>query len=228
LRGDGLRVTVIGCQGTAVACAAGMKVVLLFSLLLLATSTAANARSYNTPQRSKVLRRAVLYDAAIKATAARYSVDPRLLWTIAYLESGFQPEAVSRKGARGLMQFIPSTGRKYGLVTIAQLHDPLRSIDAATRFVRDLSRQFDGRIDLVLAGYNAGERAVINANNEVPRYRETRAYVARGLSIFRRICQGAPLDPILTRRAGVAKKPIERRQAVPSKAQPSRSIYFSP
>ena len=77
------------------------------------------------------------------------------------------------------MQFIPATGRRYGLLTRSDLHDPLRSIDAAARYVRDLNMMFDGRIDLVLAGYNAGENAVINSGYKVPPYRETRSYVTR-------------------------------------------------
>jgi transglycosylase-like protein with SLT domain len=87
------------------------------------------------------------------------------------------------------MQFIPATGRRYGLLTHSDLHDPLRSIDVAARYVRDLNMMFQGRIDLVLAGYNAGENAVINSGYRVPPYRETQSYVTRGVSVFRRIAQ---------------------------------------
>src|SRR6185503_2369564 len=85
--------------------------------------------------------------------------------------------------------FIPATGRRYGLLTRSDLHDPLQSIDSAARYVRDLNSMFSGRIDLVLAGYNAGENAVINPGYRVPPIRETRSYVARGVSVFRRIAQ---------------------------------------
>ena len=86
-----------------------------------------------------------------------------------------------------MMQFIPATGRRYGLRTPSDLDDPLRSIDAAARYVRDLNMMFDGRIDLVLASYNAGENAVINSGYRVPPNRETRSYVARGVSLFKQI-----------------------------------------
>jgi soluble lytic murein transglycosylase-like protein len=155
----------------------------------------------------------------------RNSIDPRLLWTIGYLESRFQPRVISPKGARGMMQFIPATGRRYGLLTLRDLHDPLLSIDAAARYVRDLNTMFGGRIDLVLAGYNAGENAVVDSNYRVPPYRETRRYVARGLSVFKRISNidilASPLEPRASTRLVT-----QRRQQTHYTTQPSRSIYF--
>ena len=133
------------------------------------------------------------------------------------------------------MQFIPATGRRYGLLTRSDLHDPLRSIDAAARYVRDLNMMFDGRIDLVLAGYNAGENAVINSGYKVPPYRETRSYVTRGVSVFRRIAQAN----ILSLEPGVQLQTSQLKQAAsstnssalpyqpaPSGTQSTRSIYF--
>ena len=149
--------------------------------------------------------RARLIEPIISAAAARYSVDPHLLWTIGYLESGFRSEAISYKDgvpcAFGLMQFVPSTGKRYGL---RNPHDPRDAIDAAARYVRDLMARFDGNLDFVLAAYNAGEGAVeayrygrrlmlpngkvINPRGirtgGIPPYKETRGYVARGRLIF--------------------------------------------
>ena len=149
--------------------------------------------------------RARSIEPIIDAAAARYGVDPRLLWTIAYLESGFHSSAISYKDgvpcAFGLMQFVPSTGKRYGL---SNPRDPRNAIDAAARYVRDLMARFDGNLDLVLAAYNAGEGAVeayrygrrlmllngkvINprgiSTGGIPPYRETRGYVARGRLIF--------------------------------------------
>ncbi|MEK6320987.1 MAG: lytic transglycosylase domain-containing protein [Acidobacteriota bacterium] len=203
-----------------------MKPLLLCWLLLLAVPAEALSRSRNTSDLSPALKRATLYHAAIKAAATRHSVDPHLLWTIGYLETRFQPRCVSPKGARGMMQFIPSTGRRYGLLTRRDLHDPLLSIDAAARYVRDLNAIFGGRIDLVLAGYNAGEYAVISSRYRVPPYRETRSYVARGLSVFKRITEvdilaSRPIE-LTTTTSGV----IERRRQTLSITRPSRSIYF--
>ena len=152
--------------------------------------------------------RARSIEPIISAAAQQYGVDPHLLWTIAYLESGFHSSAISYKDgvpcAFGLMQFVPSTGKRYGL---SNPHDPRDAIDAAARYVRDLMSRFDGNLDLVLAAYNAGEGAVeayrygrrlmlpsgkvINprgiSTGGIPPYMETRDYVARGRLIFSEI-----------------------------------------
>src|SRR5687768_4012472 len=104
--------------------------------------------------RARVRARSI--EPIINAAAARYGVDPHLLWTIGYLESRFRSNAISYKDgvpcAFGLMQFVPSTGKRYGL---RNPHDPGEAIDAAARYVRDLIVRFDGRLELVLAAYNA-------------------------------------------------------------------------
>src|SRR6185503_19723659 len=84
-------------------------------------------------------------------SAKRYGIDPRLLRVLCYLESRFQLTAISPKGARGPMQFMPETAARYGL---SNPHDPQAAIDAAARYLRDLLNQFGGRVDLALAAYN--------------------------------------------------------------------------
>jgi transglycosylase-like protein with SLT domain len=212
--------------GITLALCRRMKTILLSSLLLLPLPTEAHTRRRNTSDISPALTRAARYHPAIRAAAARYSVDPHLLWTIGYLETRFQPRCVSPKGARGMMQFIPATGRRYGLFTRRDFHDPLRSIDAAARYVRDLDAMFGGRIDLVLAGYNAGEYAVINSRYRVPPYRETRSYVARGLSVFKRISEVDILASRPIERTATTTLVIQRRQQSVAQTRPSRSIYF--
>jgi soluble lytic murein transglycosylase-like protein len=157
-----------------------------------------------------VRARAAQYEGVIAAAAARNGVDPRLLWTIAFLESRFRPGVVSYKNgqpcAYGMMQFIPSTAQQYGL---QNPFDPRASIEAAGRYVRDLAARFGGRADLILASYNAGEGAVeayqkgisIRLSNGrrvnprrlqtggIPPYAETRNYVSRGLSVAEEISQ---------------------------------------
>jgi soluble lytic murein transglycosylase-like protein len=208
---------------------------LLLAILTGAIPVGAQTRIDKTVDIPPEVQWATAYHPAIKAAAARYAVDPHLLWTIAYLETRFRPQLVSPKGARGLMQFIPSTGRRYGLHTRADFHDPLRSIDAAARYVKDLSALFDGRIDLVLAGYNAGENAVIRLGYKVPPYRETRSYVARGVSLFNRLTQANILSVELAQdlqapRLKQAVSPINRsalrHRTALTKAQSTRSIYF--
>lgn len=191
-------------------------------------------------RQSTVKKRAAVYEPYIFRAASRYGVDPQILWTIAYLESGFNPRAVSRKGARGLMQFMPATARRYGL---KNRHDPLSSIDAAARYVRDLSRQFGGRRDLILAAYNAGEYAVIRAGNKIPRYAETRQYVARGTSLMKstapalrqmRFAETARVEPLI--KTGPACQSIYIAQtqehsfqqpAPKSRPSATRSLYFN-
>jgi membrane-bound lytic murein transglycosylase MltF len=150
--------------------------------------------------------RARLYEPLIVSTARRYSIDPHLLWTIAYLESRFRKDVISYKNGKpcayGMMQFTAATAFHYGLTNP---HDPLQAIDAAARYVRDLQRRFGPRGDLILAAYNAGEgtveafrggKTLVLPNNKVinprrlrtdgiPPYEETRNYIARGAMIYR-------------------------------------------
>ena len=101
------------------------------------------------------------FEQMILDAALSYNVDPLLLWTIAYLESRFKTKVTSYKNGRpcafGLMQFTPSTAQEYGL---KNPYDPQEAVDAAALYVRRLLRRFDGRADLVLAAYNAGEGTV--------------------------------------------------------------------
>jgi hypothetical protein len=153
---------------------------------------------------SKMRWRAAQYEPYMLEAAKRYNVDPRLLWTIAYLETRFRPELISPKGARGMMQFMPGTASAYGL---SNPHDPHASIVSAARYVRDLYKRFGDRVDLILASYNAGEGAVeaylkgisIKCSNGkiinprkiqtggIPPYEETRKYVSRGLYVMNRV-----------------------------------------
>lgn len=173
-------------------------------ILMPSTTSPATEQARRAPTAqmvaSDVRARAARYEPFIRAAAERYGIDPRALWTIAFLETRFRPDQISPKGARGMMQFMPGTAATYGLTNS---FDPIASIDAAARYVRYLAARFDNRTDLILAGYNSGEGTVeaylrgvpvrqangkvINPRglrtNGVPPYEETRNYVARGLSI---------------------------------------------
>lgn len=116
-------------------------------------------------------------DAHIRASAARHGVPARLVAAIIEAESDFDPRAVSRKGARGLMQLMPETASS---LAVRDAFDPYANIDAGVRHLRRLMDRFDGDLPLVLAAYNAGENAVATYGG-VPPYRETRRYVARVL-----------------------------------------------
>lgn len=112
-----------------------------------------------------------------------HGIDYSLLKAVIATESGFNPNAVSPKGAVGLMQLIPPTAQRYGVTaskgsTIAKkLTDPRINIKAGAHYLADLIRMFPGRLDLALAAYNAGEGAVQRAGNRIPNYPETRNYV---------------------------------------------------
>jgi soluble lytic murein transglycosylase-like protein len=109
-------------------------------------------------------------------SATNNGVDPLLLYSIMHQESSFKSHAISPKGARGLMQLMPFTAMRYGVTNI---FDPRQNIEGGARYVRFLLDRFDGDINLVLAGYNAGEGAVEKYGWHIPPYSETQEYVRR-------------------------------------------------
>ena len=111
----------------------------------------------------------------IIATSNAEGLDPLLVLEVMRRESAFNPQAQSAKGAGGLMQLIPSTARRFG---VTNPYDPRQAIAGGCRYLKYLMGLFSGRLDLVLAAYNAGETAVARYNNTVPPYRETQGYVA--------------------------------------------------
>ena len=115
-------------------------------------------------------------DSFIVDSGRRNSVDPLLLYAIMHQESTFKPRAMSNKGARGLMQLMPGTALRFGVTSI---WDPKQNIEGGTRYMRFLLDKFDGNVQLALAGYNAGEGAVMKYGNRVPPYSETQEYVRR-------------------------------------------------
>ena len=115
-------------------------------------------------------------DSFIVDSGKRHSVDPLLLYSIMHQESTFKPRALSHKGARGLMQLMPGTAARFGVTSI---WDPKQNIEGGTRYMRWLLDKFDGNINLALAGYNAGEGAVMKYGNRIPPYSETQEYVRR-------------------------------------------------
>ena len=122
--------------------------------------------------------------------ANRLSIDYELLQALIVAESGFNSTAVSPKGAVGLMQIMPATAERYGLVgdpknSIEQkLTDPKTNIRIGSRYLRDLINMFPGQLDLAVASYNAGEGAVQRAGNRIPNYKETQAYVKTVLELY--------------------------------------------
>jgi len=130
-----------------------------------------------TPTREELER----YTAIIKTASQSYGVDARLVHAVISAESNYNPNAVSRTGAQGIMQLMPDTARRYG---VQNSMDPIENIHAGTRYLRDLLAMFKGRLDLALAAYNAGENAVLRSGG-IPPYAETRSYVPRVLGYYR-------------------------------------------
>ena len=115
-------------------------------------------------------------DGYILESGRRHSVDPLLLYSIMHQESSFKRRALSHKGASGLMQLMPPTARRFG---VSNIWDPKQNIEGGTRYVRFLLDYFQGDVALALAGYNAGEGAVVKYGHRVPPYAETQEYVRR-------------------------------------------------
>ena len=120
-------------------------------------------------------------DAAITMAAARHNVDPNLVRAVVKVESNFNPNAVSRKGAMGLMQLMPSTARQ---LKVQNPFDPEQNIDAGVRQLKHLLESYGGDVKLTLAAYNAGSGAVARSAG-VPHFAETQNYVRRITNLYR-------------------------------------------
>lgn len=154
----------------------------------------------------------------VRAAAQAHHVEYPLLLALITAESGFDATAVSPKGAMGLMQLMPATARRYGVVPDhkanlqKKLFDPKTNINAGTRYLRDLIEMFPGRTDLALAAYNAGEGAVQRAGNKIPNYPETQNYVRTVTQIY------AGLKP--------APSPVQTASAAsPTGKRPEKVFY---
>jgi hypothetical protein len=127
---------------------------------------------------------------ALRDASNKHSIDYELLQALIATESGFDAQAVSPKGAMGLMQLMPATAQRYGVSadkrnTIEKkLFDPRINIAAGSRYLGDLIAMFPGQIELALAAYNAGEGAVQRAGNKIPNYKETQNYVQTVLQLY--------------------------------------------
>jgi soluble lytic murein transglycosylase-like protein len=157
------------------------------------------------------------YDAYIHEAAAFHGVDVALVRAVIQVESEFDPRAVSRAGARGLMQIMPSTAVRLGVL---DSFDPRQNIFGGVRYLRILLDMFRGDVSLAVAGYNAGEHAV-QRHNGIPPYRETQGYVRKILGLL-----GAPvaLAAPPPAAAAPAKPPVKR--SIIYKWQDSRGRVF--
>jgi soluble lytic murein transglycosylase-like protein len=198
-----------------------MTLKLFYSIVVLVTLTVVGNAQRSTYGESSLRERALRLEPFIEDASRRYGVDPQILRTLCFLESRYRLDVVSPKGARGPMQFMPVTASRYGL---QNPHDPRSAIDAAARYLRDLLRKFNGRTDLAIAAYNAGEGTVeafltgrsirladgkvINPGNirtdGIPPYSETKQYVRSALTLLAIKTQLSPLKTVIPARDDVS------------------------
>jgi soluble lytic murein transglycosylase-like protein len=154
--------------------------------------------------------------SALRDASRKHDIDYELLQALIATESGFDAQAVSPKGALGLMQVMPATAQRYGVAADkrasieTKLFDPRVNIATGSRYLRDLIAMFPGRIELALAAYNAGEGAVQRAGNKIPNYRETQNYVTTVLQLYAYLKPSAALG-----RGGRSAGRIHMELAVP-------------
>ena len=160
-------------------------------------------------------------DVHIEEVATQYGVAPKLVAAIVAVESEFNPRAVSRRGAEGLMQLMPATAVD---LSVEDPFDPRDNIDGGVRHLKRLMKRFHNDLPLVLAAYNAGEQAVIN-HRGIPPYRETRQYVVR---VLRRYDSEAA-RAVAKQLAAPKKKPVPARPTpTPAPPRVARAAFIPP
>ena len=123
------------------------------------------------------------YQDMVEQVAKSNGLEAALLHAVISVESHYNAQAVSKKGAAGLMQLMPATARRYG---VADAFDPVQNLQGGAKYLRDLLALFNSDIGLALAAYNAGENAVMRYGNRIPPFRETKDYVPRVLGFYRK------------------------------------------
>ena len=123
----------------------------------------------------------IKYSITIDFYARQYELPRSLLHAVITAESAYDPEAVSRAGAVGLMQLMPETARRYG---VRNRRDPEENVNGGTRYLRDLLLRFNNNLILALAAYNAGENAVVRSGHQIPPFNETQNYVKKVVALY--------------------------------------------
>jgi soluble lytic murein transglycosylase-like protein len=135
-----------------------------------------------TSQQTILHQRSLQIRPLVDTIANLHNVDSDLVMALIEIESGFNPHAISPKGARGLMQLMPATASRYGMRDTKELLDPARNLDIGVRHLKDLLVAHNGQWALAMASYNAGQHAVAKHGQRIPRYNETMLYVPAVLS----------------------------------------------
>ncbi len=122
-----------------------------------------------------------LFQPIVLKAANRHKVDPAMVMAIIMAESSYNPKAISKKGAKGLMQLMPTTARSLG---VKDIFNPEHNINAGVRYFKKLLNQFDGDVELALAAYNAGSRKV-REHRGIPPFRATKYYIKKVIKYYR-------------------------------------------
>jgi soluble lytic murein transglycosylase-like protein len=139
------------------------------------------------PRMPKVSKRTIkLYNKQIVKVAKKYGIEPALVHAVILAESQYNADAISRRGAIGLMQLMPATAERY---KVADSFDANQNIRGGAQYLRDLIKLFDGDLELAVAAYNAGEGAVIRNGRKIPPYPETVKYVPKVMAYYRKYQQ---------------------------------------
>jgi soluble lytic murein transglycosylase-like protein len=134
-----------------------------------------NARNFRQNQQK--------FSPLITEAARQYLLPDSLVHAVITAESAYDPEALSHAGALGLMQLMPATAERFG---VNNRRDPRQNVFGGTRYLKELLELFDNNLELALAGYNAGENAVIRYGNKIPPFPETQNYVRKVLEYYRK------------------------------------------
>ena len=211
-------------------------------LLFLATNVKAQGHA---DEGLPLQARARQIEPFIIESSRRYGIDARILRILCFIESRYRLDAVSPKGARGPMQFMPDTAKRFGL---KNPHDPKEAIDAAARYLRDLLKRFGGRLDLALAAYNCGEGTVesfqtgkplilpsgkiINPRGRItggiPPYRETQDYVRSAIAFFTNSQTAKAKLPAVLPQPKTARPLVNSQSASPDSETKNRRASVAP
>jgi soluble lytic murein transglycosylase-like protein len=140
-------------------------------------------KSYSNHSLARLRKNKAELTPLIDDVAKQLHLHPGLLHAVVMVESAYDPKAISKKGARGLMQLMPATANRYGVI---DSYDPKQNLQGGAQYLKDLLKLFEFDIKLALAAYNAGENAVSKYGNTIPPYAETQNYVTKVLNEFER------------------------------------------
>ncbi len=145
-------------------------------------SKSENSQATNNHSNNGLTRQQV--SEIVASASSQTLIDPALIHAVIRVESNYNTRAVSRRGAQGLMQLMPSTAGRFN---VTNPYDPAQNVLAGAQYLRELHTLFNGNMPLILAAYNAGPKAVSKYHMRIPPFVETRLYVPKVLAVYRRI-----------------------------------------